>query len=63
VEELDLKWTDAAAAVCARRRNVRARKKRIIGTQVDLDYCRERLDRYVARARERSQPLPDGLLD
>ena len=63
VEELGLRWTDAAAAVCARRRNVRARKKRIIGTQVDLDYCRERLDRYVARARERSQPLPDGLLD
>lgn len=60
LEALDLEWTEAAAAVCARRENVRAAAKRLIGRTVDLDYCRERLDRYLMLARQRSLPIPDG---
>lgn len=61
VEKLGLEWTDAAAAVCERRENVRAERKRSIGSTVDLDYCRERLDRYLQLARRRSIELPDGI--
>ena len=60
VDQLGLEWTDAAAAVCARRKNRRAGKKRIVGQPVDVAYCRERLDHYLELARRRSLPLPNG---
>lgn len=61
VEQLGLDWTDTAAAACAQRANVRADRKRLINRSVQLDYCRERLDRYLSLARRRSIPLPDSM--
>jgi hypothetical protein len=63
VEELGLEWTNAVAAACRRRKNRRAHKKRIVGRQVDLAYCRDRLERYLELARQRSLPVPHGFLD
>jgi hypothetical protein len=63
LQALGLEWTDAAAAVCTRRANARPSVKRLIDRPVDLDYCRERLERYLARAHERALPIPEGIGD
>jgi hypothetical protein len=61
VGDLQLEWDDAVAKRCSQRRNTRDRQKRAANRPVDLDYCRDRLQRYVALAKERSLPLPEGL--
>lgn len=63
VEQLGLRWTDAAAATCERRTNARQARKEAVGRTVELDYCRERLERYVEMARQRDLPVPGCFVD
>ena len=61
IDRLGLEWTTESAEVCARRANRRAEMKRVIARDVDVAYCRERLERYVELAGARSIPLPAAI--
>lgn len=63
VEQLGLEWTDEVAATCGQNANTRRDRKAAVDRNVDLEYCRKRLARYVETARQRDLPVPDSFLD